>query len=89
MGSELKISVYPVPTSMHNMHVRVLTPEISEIRIQVLDIMGRVLFSETFSVAELSEGVLLKPGAPVYDGIYFITAMQKGIKVRKKILIQN
>jgi hypothetical protein len=57
--------------------------------IEVIDILGRVHFSQSYDVDALASGTEIIPDAPLYDGVYFVRATQAQIKARKKILVKN
>ena len=83
------VSVFPNPTTQHNIRVTVETVIPAAIRVKLLDLTESNLFESIFQPEEIVQGVSVTPIGVMNTGLYLIVVEQGGIVVRKKVLIRR
>lgn len=86
---ELSVEVYPNPTRSDNIHLRIQTPEKGELRIQILDQLGRSHFDDSLlDVVGNGEADVIVPGG-LHEGIYFLRVTHGDRQIVQRVMIQN
>lgn len=88
-NSEFNLRLYPVPSGGDFVNVLLTTPFVGPIRIEIVDVTGRLHFSETLDAEVLSQGFRVVPRTRLDNGIYIIRATQAGIVERKKLIVHD
>lgn len=86
---ELSVSVYPNPTRSDNIHLDIQSGGEGEMRIQILDQLGRSFFDDFVSgVQGAGQADIVVPGGLV-DGIYLVRVTYGDQQVVERVMIQN
>jgi hypothetical protein len=83
------VQVYPVPATSRNIQIQISTIESGPVTIELLDILGKTHFNETLSTSQLRNPYHLETRFRFPGGIYFITATQGQLSIKKKIIIAD
>ncbi|MFZ6010509.1 MAG: fibronectin type III domain-containing protein [Bacteroidota bacterium] len=85
----MEVTVFPNPTSQHNIGFKVITKNISPLQVRVIDLMGQEYYRGEFNAHEVTEGVRIAPEVFMADGIYLLLVEQAGDTQRKSVWITN
>lgn len=85
----MTLSVYPNPSSMHTIHVKVETFRTSPVSIQLLDPAGRRVLTEVFEADRLADGIVLTPSGTLTTGIYLVVARQEDITDVVRVVVKE
>jgi hypothetical protein len=81
------VSVYPNPATPEGIHIRTLPGSPADV--SVADNTGRLVYRETFNVAEFQDGdIHLQTDGKIKTGLYVIIIRQNGRVVRRKVIIE-
>jgi dienelactone hydrolase len=86
---ELLVSVYPNPTRSGNIHIRLQTPGDGEVRVQLLDQLGKTHFEDSLDDIQGEGDAELDVPASLTDGIYFLHVIHGQKRVIEKVVIRN
>jgi predicted esterase len=86
---ELSVSVYPNPTRSDNIHLSIQSGGSGELRIQIVDPLGRSFFDDAADGIEgAGQADIHVPGG-LQDGIYHIRVTHGGKSVVERVMIRN
>lgn len=86
---ELSVSVYPNPTRSDNIHLGIQSGGTGELRIQIVDQLGRSFFDDVVEGIEgAGQADILVPGG-LQDGIYHIRVSHGGKSIVERVMIRN
>lgn len=86
---ELSVEVYPNPTRSDNIHLRVQTSGSGDLRIQIIDQLGRTYFEDSLEdVIEDGEADVTVPGG-LNDGVYFLRVAHGERQIVQRVMIKN
>jgi hypothetical protein len=86
---ELSVEVYPNPTRSDNIHLRIQIPGSAELRVQIIDQLGRSYFEDKLSNASgQGEADVEIPGG-LMDGVYFLRLTYGERQIVERVMIQN
>lgn len=83
------VSVYPNPTSQDNINVLVETVLPQEVRVRLLDPVGRNLFEGIFQPEDITRGISMSPTGLLTTGMYVVMVEQGNIRVQEKVIIRR
>lgn len=83
------VSVYPNPTTQSNINVIVDTVIPSQVRVRLLDPVGRNLFEEVVDPEVIRQGIQLSPAGTMSVGMYIVVVEQAGVVVRQKVIVRR
>jgi hypothetical protein len=86
---EFVMDIYPVPSNGHSLHVKIHTPKTEPVLIEVIDMLGRLHFSQSIQVDALANGVEIVPNSPLYNGLYIVRATQGEIKEGRRVVVKQ
>jgi hypothetical protein len=83
------VEVYPNPTRSDNIHLRIQIPGSAELRVQIIDQLGRSYFEDKLSNASgQGEAEVSIPGG-LKDGVYFLRLTYGERQIVKRVMIKN
>jgi predicted esterase len=86
---ELLVEVYPNPTRSDNIHLKLQIPGSDELRLEIIDQLGRSYFSDRLSNASgQGEADVVVPGG-LNDGLYFLMLTNGEQQIVQRVMIQN
>lgn len=87
--AEEALSVYPNPATLSDLTVQFTTSGESPVEVRILDPLGRALYSNVFSSADLLRGERLALPASSRGGMYIVMITQGTRQVRRKVLVRE
>jgi predicted esterase len=81
------LSIYPNPTTNENINVTITSQSSKPIKVQLVDILGKALYENSFTPQESEKGIKLKAHETLRSGIYFVTAAQEKRLIKRKIIV--
>jgi hypothetical protein len=89
-ASGFALHVYPVPGSIYDLKFSVQSPCSEQVRVEIIDITGRSVFSRQYVPQETLQGIPVSPvSGPLPDGIYCVIAIQGKQEIRKRVIVKN
>jgi hypothetical protein len=86
-NSAFNLSVYPNPSKSDDLNVRIFSLSHSDVKIGIMDIVGKYHYNNTFEYSEAVEGIQLTPIDPLSNGVYFVIVVQGKETIKRKIII--
>jgi hypothetical protein len=83
------ISVYPNPTPANNINIEVKSINGDRIRIQLINMLGDVLYTKDFSGSSISESGNISFSLPIKDGVYILVVSGATLEKRQRLMIRN
>lgn len=83
------VSVYPNPTTQDNINVVVETVLPQEVRVRLLDPVGRNLFEGIFQADQIIRGISISPTGTLNTGMYVVMVEQGNIRIQEKVIIRR
>ena len=85
----LSVEVYPNPTRSDNIHLRLEVPGSAELRVQIIDPLGRSYFDDRLlEIGGTGEADLTIPGG-LNDGVYYVRLTYGDHQVVQRVMIKN
>jgi hypothetical protein len=81
------LSVYPNPAKNGNINITITSHSTHPIEVKLVDILGKTLFTNSFTTQQTEKGVNLNVHETLGNGIYFITAVQDNHLIKKKVIV--
>lgn len=88
LEQEDPLSVWPNPTTQHDINVRFDNVTDGEVGVGLMDLNGRAIYSGVFQGKDVREGIRIQPTHALQAGIYVVT-VQDGVRIHKKKLALN
>jgi hypothetical protein len=89
MAEPSNVTVFPNPTSQHDINVMMDNVAPEPVYVEVMDFTGRRIYQGEFAAEQVNQGVKITPAETMKDGFYLIMINQNGKTVQKKISIKN
>jgi hypothetical protein len=89
MAEPASVTVFPNPTSQHDINVMAEELTTEPVYIELMDFTGRRVYRGEFSPDQINNGVKIEPAETMKDGFYLLLVNQNGKTTQKKISIKN
>jgi predicted esterase len=85
----LQYHLYPNPTSGNNINLKVVTREKSDVRIKIIDVLGKEHYMHSYRSEELSEPIKIAPAQSFRSGVYYMILQQNSQLRQIKFIIKD
>ncbi|MFZ6010508.1 MAG: fibronectin type III domain-containing protein [Bacteroidota bacterium] len=85
----LALTVFPNPTSQHDINFKLITENVVPIQVRVIDFNGREVYHAEFDPSQHAESMRIIPQQLIPDGIYLMIVEQEGRITRQRVSIKN
>jgi predicted esterase len=85
----LQYQLYPNPTSSDNLNLKVVTREKGDVRIKIIDVLGREHYIHSYRADELSEAIKIAPAQSFRSGVYYMILQQNSQLREIKFIIKD
>lgn len=83
---DFRYNVFPNPTSSDNIYLQVVAGSNEDVKVRMVDLVGREVYANLFNTEQLKESVQLSPATRLRAGVYIVMLEQK-TRIRKIKLI--
>jgi hypothetical protein len=85
----VSVNVFPNPVASNNITLLVNTASKEPLNVDLIDIMGKSYYRNTFTPEEVREGAPISPNSTLINGMYVIVVKQGKYTAKQKVLIRN
>ncbi len=84
-----RLALFPNPTTSDNINLRVQLDGRGQTRLEITDVVGRVVFTAAYGPDELTGEVQLETGRSLKSGVYFLTLERNSKKEKIRFIIHD
>ncbi len=87
-GPDLQVSLYPNPTTKHNINLRLVSlNNRNKVKLRLIDMSGKVFLDEFVEISKFNKDQKIKAHTELHKGIYILEVDQNGIVSKHKVII--